>query len=198
MTSLATGYEKCKLYFGWIFAVLTGAGLPLFIWLIGDVMDSFGAAASFEETEAQIKDLVRFMGVLLGVVFVGGYLYQAATLTSSITIAAELRKRYLQAILRQDCAWFDQVNYQEFNARLTKEVQAIQKAIGEKFALIVFSVGLCLAGLVLGFTKGWTLASAMTLIGPMILIGFLVFVANMTKGVAATVRSYSVSAGYAE
>ena len=104
----------------------------------------------------------------------------------------------MKAILRQDCAWFDQVNYQEFNARLSAEIQSIQKATGEKFSLIIFSLGLAFAGLILGFVKGWKLALAMCLIGPMIVIGFLVFIINITKGVAETVKSYSTSAGYAE
>ena len=89
----------------------------------------------------------------------------------------------MKSILRQDCAWFDQVNYQEFNARLSAEIVAIQKATGEKFSLIIFSCGLAFAGLILGFIKGWSLALAMTLIGPMIVIGFLVFITNITKGV---------------
>ena len=81
---------------------------------------------------------------------------------------------------------------------MSAEIQAIQKAMGEKFSLIIFSFGLAFAGLLLGFIKGWSLALAMTLIGPMIVIGFLVFIFNITKGVAETVKSYSTSAGYAE
>lgn len=41
LISLATGSEKCMLSAGWFFACLTGATLPTFIWLIGDVFDSF-------------------------------------------------------------------------------------------------------------------------------------------------------------
>ena len=59
MISLGTTTEKCKMYFGWIFATLTGACLPVFIWLIGDVMDSFGTTASPEETEASVIELAK-------------------------------------------------------------------------------------------------------------------------------------------
>ena len=49
LMSLATPHEKRKMYCGWVFAALTGAVLPSFFFLIGDVMDSFGGATSPEE-----------------------------------------------------------------------------------------------------------------------------------------------------
>ena len=64
--------------------------------------------------------------------------------------------------------------------------------------MIIFSVGLTAAGLILGFTKGWSLALAMTAIGPMIIVGLLSFMAVLTASMADRVRSYSASAGYAE
>ena len=75
LISLATGYEKCKMYFGWCFACLAGAVLPTFIWLLGDVMDSFGQSASFDDTESQILNLAKVMGGLLLFVWIGGYAY---------------------------------------------------------------------------------------------------------------------------
>ena len=75
LISLATPYEKSKMYFGWIFACLAGGVLPTFVWLLGDVMDSLGQAATFEDTENQILDLAKFMFGLLIFVWVGGYIY---------------------------------------------------------------------------------------------------------------------------
>ena len=60
MISLGTPTEKCKMYIGWLFAALTGSCLPVFIWLIGDVMDSFGNTTSAEETEGQVLELAKF------------------------------------------------------------------------------------------------------------------------------------------
>ena len=37
----ASGAERTKIYLGWFFACLTGAILPAFFFLIGDVFDSF-------------------------------------------------------------------------------------------------------------------------------------------------------------
>ena len=50
LTSLASKEEKCQLYIGWIFACLSGCILPSFIFLIGDVFDSFSPDNDPEET----------------------------------------------------------------------------------------------------------------------------------------------------
>ena len=186
------------MYCGWVFAALTGMVLPAMIWIIGDVMDSFGLDLDPDETRSQIHFLCGIQGVMIAWTWVTGYFYHSLTLTASVTIAATIKKHYLEAILRQECAWFDLTNYQELQARVTKETQAIQKAIGEKFAQVVFSLGMLFAGVFLGFFAGWTLAICMLLIGPMIAGGFLIFTTAITKGVAETVKSYGQSAGYAE
>ena len=63
------------MYFGWCTAALTGAVLPTFVWLLGDIMDAFGEATTFEETESQIIGLVKYIIALLIFVLVGGYAY---------------------------------------------------------------------------------------------------------------------------
>ena len=66
----------------------------------------------------------------------------------------------------------------------------MQKATGEKFAQVIFALGMLCSGMFLGFFSGWSLALAMLLIGPMIAGGFLVFITSVTKGLAETVKSY--------
>lgn len=39
--SLASPKEKAILYIGWIAAFITGLGMPSFVFLMGDVMNSF-------------------------------------------------------------------------------------------------------------------------------------------------------------
>ena len=74
----------------------------------------------------------------------------------------------------------------------------MKKAIGEKFAQIVFAVGMTFSGLILGFYSGWSLALAMCLIGPFIAIGFTLFSKTMGETFSVVQTSYGQSAGYAE
>jgi hypothetical protein len=44
---------------------------------------------------------------------------------SSERIIRKTRTKYLEAVLRQDCAWFDKNNPSELSARIGKECMAI-------------------------------------------------------------------------
>jgi len=46
-------------------------------------------------------------------------------MSASSSIVARLKTRYLEAVLRQDSAWFDQINYLEYSSRLVKECDTI-------------------------------------------------------------------------
>jgi ABC-type bacteriocin/lantibiotic exporter with double-glycine peptidase domain len=100
--------------------------------------------------------------------------------------------------LNQESAWFDQENYNELSSRLGKECDTIQRGIGSKCGSILYSYAMCLAGLFVGFYKGWTLAFAMLAIAPVLLIGMGIFSSVLMKRAGATMRAYGQSAGYAE
>ena len=44
--SLGTKGDKCNMIIGWVFAVLTGMGLPSMVFLIGNMLDSFNPTKS--------------------------------------------------------------------------------------------------------------------------------------------------------
>ena len=187
------------MYCGWVFAVLAGTIIPTFIYLTGDVVAAFSAEDSTPESSFQVVLVISIINLALCLaIFVFIYFEVSLTLTSSITMAANLKKKYLAAILKQDCTYFDQINCTELSARLSKETLAIQKATGEKFGQVIFSVGMTVSGMLLGFTTGWSLALAMLIIGPFIFFGFGTVMKVITDGMGENMASYGQSAGYAE
>ena len=54
------------------------------------------------------------------------------------------------------------------------------------------------SGMLLGFTKGWSLSLAMLAVGPIILIGMVFFGASIQKRTGVVMQAYAQSAGYAE
>jgi ATP-binding cassette subfamily B (MDR/TAP) protein 1 len=62
----------------------------------------------------------------------------------------------VQAILKQESAWFDVNNPAELSARISKECLAIQKALGEKMGVILLAFAMTLTGLTFAFVKGWS------------------------------------------
>ena len=125
LISLATRREKCQLIVGWIFACLTGAILPCFIWLIGDVFDSFAPGTDPTETRDTIREIFFIMLGLCAGILVTSIIFYSQLATAGASIAARIRTKYLAAILRQDSAYFDLINYTELAARLSKETSTI-------------------------------------------------------------------------
>ena len=76
--------------------------------------------------------------------------------------------------------WFDQTNYTELSARISKEVLTIQRAIGEKFAAIINAYAMTLSGFALGFFQGWSLTLSLLGIFPIIGLGMFFFMFALT------------------
>ena len=117
----ANGSEKCKLYMGWFFAALSGAILPTFFFFIGPIFDSFGGDNTPEETRDQIRGLCAILGCISIGIMITSFLQNFLLDSASASITAKLKTRYLQAVLAQESAWYDQTNYLELASRLTKE-----------------------------------------------------------------------------
>lgn len=102
--------------------------------------------------------------------------------------AKRLRERYLQAVLRQDVAYFDNVGAGEVATRIQTDTRAyfplhcdcsrltelssdlVQQGISEKVALVVNFLAAFVTGFVLAYVKSWRLALALSSILPCIAI----------------------------
>ena len=103
--------------------------------------------------------------------------------------AKRIRERYLQAVLRQDVAFFDNVGAGEVATRIQTDTRTcwihepvyffcliypcpdlVQQGISEKVALVANFLGAFVCGFVLAFARSWRLALAMSSILPCITI----------------------------
>ena len=198
LISLATGAEKAQLYLGWFAAFIAGACIPVLFFFLGPVFDSFNTMTDATEIRDKIRELCGIMGIVSLCVFIFGFIQNFFLTKASATVAARMRGMYLKQVLGMESSWYDQVGYTEMASKLTKECDMIQRAIGLKQGNIIYSYGMCIAGLVVGFYKGWSLALVMLGIAPLMFTGMGVFTAVMASRSAVTMRAYCQSAGYAE
>lgn len=103
----------------------------------------------------------------LGVWFFSS-LYYSLLMTYSYRVAKKVRVAYLEAILSQEIGWFDKNNPQELSARITKETQAIENALGDKYGDVLRSAGLVLSGFAIAFSRGWSFSLALLVLFPFI------------------------------
>ena len=132
MYSVASGKEMCMLRVGWVFACLTGAILPTFIWMLGDIFDSYDPNIEPEETRDRIRETCYKMLGLCFMICSCATIYYYLLSGASHMITTRIKILYLEAVLRQESAWFDMTNYTELPSRISKECQSIQRGIGEK------------------------------------------------------------------
>lgn len=74
------------------------------------------------------------------------------------------------------------INYTELSARISREVQSMQLALGEKAGQITYAGAMTVSGLALGFSKGWILAFCILGLTPVLLILVTLFGKVMSAG----------------
>lgn len=113
-------------------------------------------------------------------------------------ITQKTRVEYLRAILRQDTKWFDTINVQELSSKMSRDIGAIERAIGDKAGFVMFGISRSVAGFGFAFGKGWLLSLILAIGFPIIgLFSFFLF-KSLQSGYDIYMRAYSQSAGYAE
>jgi ATP-binding cassette subfamily B (MDR/TAP) protein 1 len=131
-------------------------------------------------------------------IWIFSFFYWSSLMIFAEKVTRRIKYEYLKAIFRQDCAWFDNCNYTELASKMKKETDSIQKAIGEKIGTLIFSVGMCLCGLTIGFTKGWSYSLALFALLPPVMIAAIFLGVASSTGVTKVFAAYSQSAGYAD
>lgn len=124
LLSFATRYEMGMFYLGHFCAVVTGLALPSFSYLMGDVMDSFGGT-SREAQLYKVRTVTIIFTVIGAGVWVLSYCYWSLLVIFSLRVSRRIKEKYLEAILKQECAWFDMINYTELSARVARETLAM-------------------------------------------------------------------------
>ena len=85
---------------GWTAAFLVGSVLPSFLFLLGDVFDTFGGDTTPEEQLEGVGNLVKIMGGLAAFVFIASFLQHYFLSKGGVLVARRIRTAYLEAILR--------------------------------------------------------------------------------------------------
>ena len=102
-----------------------GTTIPVFQYFLSDLFDAFGPTMTKEEQMEKVEFTVMIISIMAGGMWILGYIYWTLLSTVSLRVSRRIKESYLTAILNQECAWFDQVNYTELSARISRESMAI-------------------------------------------------------------------------
>ncbi|KAF8714956.1 hypothetical protein HU200_027498 [Digitaria exilis] len=154
-------------------AVVHGAAMPVFFLLFGELVNGFGKnqhnlrCMTDEVSKARIYSSIPCLlldyslyFVYLGlVVCASSYLEIACWMYTGERQVGALRRRYLEAVLRQDVGFFDtDARTGDVVFSVSTDTLLVQDAIGEKVGNFIHYLATFLAGLVVGFVSAWRLA----------------------------------------
>ncbi|KAJ7064133.1 P-loop containing nucleoside triphosphate hydrolase protein [Mycena amicta] len=129
------------------------------------------AAAHFRHTAGRNSTWLTIIGI--GVFFTTWIYMHTWILTAELS-GKRIRERYLQAVLRQDPTFFDDVGAGEVVTRIQTDTHLVQTGISEKVPLCVFFLAQFVSGFVIAFVRSWRMALVLTTMFPfMILVGAL-------------------------
>ncbi|EYU27079.1 hypothetical protein ABFS82_02G122300 [Erythranthe guttata] len=168
--SFADSRDKFLMIIGTIAAIGNGLSQPLMSLLFGELIDVFGEAGSNDVVSVVSKVSLKFVYLALGC-GAAAFLQVAFWMITGERQSARVRSLYLETILRQEIAYFDQeVSTGEVIGRMSNDTILIQDAIGEKVGKFVQVVSAFLGGFIIAFVKGWLLTLVLLTSIPLIVI----------------------------
>jgi len=198
LQSLGSSSDNLFKWIGWISACITGLGMPSFVFLMGEIIDSMNPNISPKESLRMLTGVTIWMIGIGAGIWIFTYFMYSFLIIYSERVAKKTRVQYLRAILNQESAWFDLTNPLELSARIGKECLAIQKALGEKFGTIIMALSMCVSGLGFAFTRGWSFSLVIMAYFPIMAIVTGLQTAVVQQGFSKNLDAYAQSAGYAE
>lgn len=165
----ADGYDGVLMVLGSVGALLAGASLPFAAYVFGNVLDSM--PWSDAHTQLHLMSQAALHSLVVGLVSAVGYFFQVSCwMTTGERQAERIRFLYLQALLRQDMAFFDQkVSTGAVVEGMSADTFYIKQATGEKVGKLVQIAGTVLSGYAIAFSQGWKLTLFVSAIIPLIL-----------------------------
>ncbi|KAG9099473.1 GTPase-activating protein [Ceratobasidium sp. 370] len=179
----STPFELFLNAVGLVAAAAAGAAQPLMSLLFGDLTQSFvdftmatysndpavleSAASAFKKEAAKDALYLVFIGIGM---FVCTFVYMYFWIYTGEVNSKRIRERYLQAVLRQDIAYFDNLGAGEVATRIQTDTHLVQQGISEKVPLVISYLGAFFTGFILAYIRSWRLALAISSILPCIAI----------------------------
>ncbi|KAG7444173.1 P-loop containing nucleoside triphosphate hydrolase protein [Guyanagaster necrorhizus] len=213
----ATIPEKLLNVLGIFAAAASGAAQPLMTLLFGRLVQDFtdfattlfqieagdeDAAARFDSVAASFRAAASANASYLAYIGIGmfacTYVYMMTWVYTAEVIAKRIREYYLEATLRQDIAYFDNVGAGEIATRIQTDTDLAQKGLGEKVPIAVSCVAAFICGFVLAYVRSWKLALAMTSIIPVIAAAGAAMNTRLSRNISKILRLIAEGGSVAE
>ena len=161
------------LFVGCVFAAIGGLCFPGINIAFRNMLDSTAASATSSD---QTKNAVIFMEVValtlgMSFFFAFGLVSWAASRNSR-----NVRQKYVESLLTQDVAFFDQAKAGELASYTADKVNELQQGLAKKFAELVQASFQMAGGFAVGFYFSWKLSLVIVATTPLIFMATMMLV----------------------
>ncbi|RXH89535.1 hypothetical protein DVH24_031892 [Malus domestica] len=158
--SFADKYDWLLMIFGSLGAVVHGSSMPVFFLMFGEMVNGFGEnQMNLQKMTAEVAKYALYFVYLGLIVCVTSYAEIACWMYTGERQVSRLRKKYLEAVLKQDVGFFDtDARTGDIVFSISTDTLLVQDAISEKVGNFIHYLSTFLAGLVVGFVSAWRLA----------------------------------------
>ena len=157
----ATTNDKLIIAVSSICSIAAGAALPLMTVIFGQLAGKFNAffagTTSHSAFESTITHMVLYF-IYIGVAeFVTIYISTVGFIYTGEHISGKIRAHYLEACMRQNIGFFDNLGSGEVTTRITADTNLVQDGMSEKVGLTLTAIATFITAFVIGFIKSWKL-----------------------------------------
>ncbi|EOY03425.1 ATP binding cassette subfamily B19 isoform 3 [Theobroma cacao] len=141
-------------------AIIHGSSMPVFFLLFGEMVNGFGKNQSdLSKMTHEVAKYALYFVYLGLIVCLSSYAEIACWMYTGERQVSTLRKKYLEAVLKQDVGFFDtDARTGDIVFSVSTDTLLVQDAISEKVGNFIHYLSTFLAGLVVGFVSAWRLA----------------------------------------
>ncbi|XP_010554005.1 PREDICTED: ABC transporter B family member 19-like [Tarenaya hassleriana] len=158
--SFADKYDCLFMITGSLGAIVHGSSMPVFFLIFGEMVNGFGKnQMDLHKLTDEVSKYALYFIYLGLVVCFSSYAEIACWMYTGERQVGALRKKYLEAVLKQDVGFFDtDARTGDIVFSVSTDTLLVQDAISEKVGNFIHYQSTFLAGLVVGFVSAWRLA----------------------------------------
>lgn len=190
--------DKIYMWIGTLAAMANGAALPIFALVFGGITTEFSEGSDSDDFLSTAgRYSIYFLIIGVGSFFLG-YISFGCWMITGERQAIAFRKAYFKALIKQEIAFFDSLNPNEFASKIAQQCVDYQAGVGEKVSTFIYSTAMVISGFLIGYIKGWQLALVVSASIPVMGFAGTLFVWILQRATAIVNDAYAHSGAIAE
>ncbi|KAL5007420.1 hypothetical protein ScPMuIL_016226 [Solemya velum] len=179
-------------------ALLDPFKVQILNWTNGSVnLDELDNQVQNDLMESMTTYALYFVGIGGGILILG-YVQVSFWMIAAERQTHQMRIHFFRNILRQEIGWFDTHQSGELNTRLSDDISKIHDGIGDKLGAFFQWIAAFVAGIAIGFTRGWKLSLVVLAISPLLVASGGIMTKLMASFTEKELKAYSRAGAIAE